>query len=93
MKKTIKILVRNSFLILTLLLIILLFTGSEGIVSYINKKRDIKKIEDEISLLEKKNDEYIEKIKELETNPKLIEVIARTKLGMVKENEIVYKVQ
>ncbi|MFH1222995.1 MAG: septum formation initiator family protein [Pseudomonadota bacterium] len=75
------------------LLMVLSLISNNG-VRYLFKIRanmfeTTKSIED----INKENAEYEKKISETRDNPKVMEILARTRLGMVKSDETVYRIK
>jgi len=71
------------------LLIISLISGT-GLRQLVKIRWDIRKNKTDIKNLEIQNAALKAKISEIKQNPHMMEVYARSKLGMVKPNEIVY---
>ena len=67
-----------------------LFFSGGGLLDLISIKKDIGIKKNEIVNLENKIKEYKEKIKEAKTDI-FVENYARTKLGMVKKDELIYE--
>jgi len=75
------------------LLLILSFASDNGIRYLIKLRYEIRGIKKEIVELEKQNKELEQKLQTTRNNPKLMEIYARTKLGMVKPDETVYEIK
>ena len=80
--------IRTSFLLAICLLLGIVI--NDVIQIYIMKKKNIATIEENEYLM-KKNELLKTEIHLLENNNSYIQLIAREKLGMIKEGEIVYK--
>ena len=80
--------IKTSFLIAICLLLGIVI--NDVIQIYILKKKNIATIEENEYLMEK-NELLKTEIHLLENNNSYIQLIAREKLGMIKEGEIVYK--
>ena len=80
--------IRTSFLLAICLLLGIVI--NDVIQIYILKKKNIATIEENEYLM-KKNELLKTEIHLLENNNSYIQLIAREKLGMIKEGEIVYK--
>ncbi|MEL0080448.1 MAG: septum formation initiator family protein [bacterium] len=80
--------IRTSFLLAICLLLGIVI--NDVIQIYILKKKNIATIEENEYLMEK-NELLKTEIHLLENNNSYIQLIAREKLGMIKEGEIVYK--
>tara|TARA_A100001035_G_scaffold246211_1_gene214989 strand:+ start:89 stop:358 length:270 start_codon:yes stop_codon:yes gene_type:complete len=80
--------IKTSFLLAICLLLGIVI--NDVIQIYMMKKKNIATIE-EIEYLMEKNELLKTEIHLLESNNSYIQLIAREKLGMIKEGEIVYK--
>lgn len=59
---------------------------------YNNIKTNIKELEIEIANLKNENTKLSEQILDLKNNKRILEIKARTELGLVKEDEIIYEI-
>jgi cell division protein FtsB len=75
------------------LLFIISLISNTGIRYLIKVKWEIRSIKKEIAEIEKQNKELEQKAQLTRNNPKLMEIYARTKLGMVKPDETVYEIK
>jgi len=82
-KKIIALIVVISFLWL-------FFAPGLGIVSYMKKKAELKRVENEATELKKANVKLQEEIDKLLTDPVYLEKLAREKYDLLKPNEKVY---
>ena len=74
--------------------LILSFIFSDlGVVKYISMKREYDRIRDEISRLDTENKRLKGDVESLKTDPDSIEALARERLGLVKEGELIYRFQ
>lgn len=73
-------------------LVISLISGS-GLRQLIKIRWDIRKNNIDVEDLIRENMALKAKINEIKNNPRMMEVNARSKLGMVKANEIVYEIK
>lgn len=64
--------------------------GANGMVVYRTKRAEYKKLEGDIEVLQKENDQYTDQIKALQTDPKAIEKEAREQLHYTRPGEVVY---
>ena len=80
-------------LVIVGLLILHSLISSSGIRYIFKINSEIKKVKKEIVEIKKENLEQKIKLKEVQDNPKLLEIYARTKLGMVKPDEIIYEIK
>lgn len=77
-------------LLLTAWLFIHVVFGANGMVVYRQKRVEHEKLQREVEALQEANKRYSEKIKALETDPKMIEKEAREQLHYVRPGEVVY---
>lgn len=77
-------------LIVLLSLVWLFFAPGLGIVSYMKKKAELKRVENEAIHLKKANVKLQEEIDKLLTDPVYLEKLAREKYDLLKPNEKVY---
>jgi cell division protein FtsB len=80
-------------LLITLVLVIISLNSKSGILYLFQLKKEIQTLRDENEKLKLSNDDIHHTIKELGDNPKLIESMARSKLGLVSPDEIVYEIK
>jgi cell division protein FtsB len=64
--------------------------GANGMVVYKTKRADYQKLQSQIGELQKENDQYAQKIRALQSDPKTIEKEAREQLHYAKPGEVVY---
>ena len=64
--------------------------GSNGMVVYRQKKAELRGLQTEVQGLQADNDQYVNQIKELKTDPKAIEREAREQMHYTRPGEIVY---
>ena len=81
---------KYAWIFVGVLFIISLISDS-GVYYLIKLKSETSSIKSEIKELEKESLEFEEKIKTTKDNPKLMELYARTKLGMVRPDETIYE--
>ena len=67
------------------------FLSSEGSRSYWKRKRHLKHLEQKLSELKISNDNLSREIERLQSDPRAIERIARSELGLLKPGEIEYR--
>ncbi len=83
-----------SIVIMAVIFFYLLFSflfSDLGLVKYVSKRREYNRLREEISSFEAKNRRLREEVGALKTDPYSIEALARRKLGLVKEGEIIYQ--
>lgn len=64
--------------------------GANGMVVYRQKRAEMKSLEQDVNRVQKENDEYLERIKGLKSNPSAIEKEAREQLHYTRPGEHVY---
>ena len=64
--------------------------GANGIVIYQQKRAEMKALESDVDRLQKANADYVERIKELKSNPAAIEKEAREQLHYTRKGEVVF---
>jgi len=62
-----------------------------GLIKYISMRGEYNRIRSDISRLERENKKLKEEVDALKTDPDYIEALARERLGMAREGEIIYK--
>ena len=77
-------------IVVFLSLLWLFFAPGLGIVSYMKKKAELKRIEAETIQLQKANLELQKEIDKLQSDPVYLEKLAREKYDLLKPNEKVY---
>ncbi len=75
----------------TFYLLTSLLFGDLGLMRHIEMKRIAIRLETEIKRLKEENGKISKEVEALKYDPQLIEKIAREKLGLVKDGEIIYK--
>ncbi len=80
-------------LIVVGLLVLQSLISSNGIRYIFKINNEIKKVKKEIAEIKKENVEQKIKLQELKDNPKLLEIYARTKLGMVRPDDTIYEIK
>jgi cell division protein FtsB len=80
----------GAVLLLTVWLFLHVMFGANGMVVYRTKRADYQKLQAQIQQLQKENDEYTQRVKALQTDPKTIEKEAREQLHYAKPGEVVY---
>ncbi len=68
-----------------------LFFSSEGSRSYWKRKKYLKNLTHQLSELKTSNDNLTREIGRLKTDPRAIEKIARSELGLIKPGEVEYR--
>jgi cell division protein FtsB len=69
----------------------LIFGGRHGFFSLVSLQREKWRLEETIQALKSSNREMEERMKFLESNPRLFEKVAREKLMLAKPGELVYR--
>ena len=75
------------------LLFVISLVSDNGIRYLIKLKLEIQNTKKDIAEIEQKNEELEQKIKITRNNPRIMEIYARTKLGMVRPDETVYEIK
>lgn len=78
-------LIVNGYLLLSFLF------GDMGLLKFIKMKQTYSRIKEENRMLRSDNEELTRQIKALKTDPLTIERIARERLGLAREGELVYE--
>lgn len=81
---------RTAWIVLGLLLAVA-FLSSEGSRSYWKRKRHLKHLEQKLSELKASNESLGREVERLKSDPRAIERIARSELGLLKPGEIEYR--
>jgi len=76
--------------LLTIWLFVHVLFGANGMVVYRQKKNEIQDLQTQVSTLQEENDHYSTQIKALQTDPKMIEKVAREQLQYTRPGEVVY---
>lgn len=83
------------FLLITLLFLGLIIAwlgfGERGFIHLYRMEKERQAYLDRIRHLERENEELLEQIKQLRTDNEYIESVARRELGLVKDNEIIFR--
>ena len=66
--------------------------GAHGYLSMRHTKREIEKVQTDIARLNKENLALADEIKDLKSDPRKIEAIARCELGLAKPGEVIIKI-
>ncbi len=87
-KRHIKII---GIIIASLYFVYALVFGNLGLLRYLSMRMEYKEMQARIQHLKGENQKMREAIRALRTDPEYIEALAREKLGLVKEGEIIYR--
>lgn len=68
----------------------LVFAPNVGIYSVVKKNSSLRKLEQELGVLEEQNRELSRKIERIQSDVEYLEEIARGKYDLLKENEMVF---
>ena len=66
--------------------------GTHGYLATRRKQQEIRKVKVDIEQLNKENVQLIDEVKELKSDPRKIEKIARDELGLAKPGEVIIKI-
>ncbi len=85
--------VKSSFVAILLLglLIAWLGFGERGFIHLYRMEKERQAYLERIKKLEKENHELLEEIHQLRTDSEYVESVARRELGLIKDNEILYR--
>jgi cell division protein FtsB len=86
---------RNGRLLLGLLVVVLVvhdIFGTHGYLAMRRTESEIKKVLADLEQLNKENLELAQEVKELKTDPRKIENIARDELGLARPGEVIIKI-
>lgn len=64
--------------------------GANGIVVYRQKRTEMQALQSEVNRLQKENAQYVERIKDLKSDPSAIEKEAREQLHYTRKGEVVF---
>jgi cell division protein FtsL len=81
--------------LLALLVLVLLvhdIFGTHGFLAMRRKQLEIKKVTTDLDQLNKENFQLEQEVRELKTDPRKIEKIARDELGLAKPGEVIIKI-
>ena len=67
--------------------------STNGVRYIFRINNEIRKVKSEIRTIQEENKEQEAKLKEAQNNPRLLEIYARTKLGMVRPDEVIYEIK
>ena len=67
--------------------------STNGIRYIFRINNEIRNVKSEIRTVQEENKEQEAKLKEAQNNPRLLEIYARTKLGMVRSDEVIYEIK
>ncbi|MBN1114392.1 MAG: septum formation initiator family protein [Oligoflexia bacterium] len=90
MKKIIRI---RYALVFILILFVISLSSKDGIIYLFRLKSEIRELKTEIDELTTANNDINKKTESIKKTPRFYEIYARTKLGMIKSDEIVYEVK
>jgi cell division protein FtsL len=76
--------------LLVLVLVVHDIFGTHGYLAMRRKQAEIKKVQADIEQLNKENLQLEEEVRDLKTDPRKIEKIARDELGLAKPGEVIY---
>ncbi len=87
---------KNLLTIVLLVLIALMFVyavfGNRGVLRILQAQKQKSELEQQLSQLQQEHQQLREEIERLQTDKTYWEQLARTKLGMVREGELIYHV-
>ena len=80
----------GAVVVLTVWLFLHVMFGANGMVVYRQKKAEYQTLRNDIDGLTKENDQFMQQINSLQTDPKMIEKEAREQLHYTRHGEVVY---
>lgn len=86
-----KFIIIGFFLTTLIALLLLTVFGQRGFIHVIRLQSELQEIENKNMLLRQENESLKKDIELLKNNLKYLEEIARKELGLIKEGEIVYR--
>jgi cell division protein FtsB len=89
------VLKRNTRVLLGVLVLVLVVHdvfGTHGYLAMRRTENEIKKVQADLEQLNKQNLDLAQEVKELKTDPRIIERIAREELGLAKDGEYIIKI-
>ena len=84
---------RNAVYFLALVCIALVvheIFGTHGLLAWLQEKREVENLHQQIRQLQQENDQLDKQIKALKSDPKVIERLAREQIRLVRPGETVY---
>lgn len=69
-----------------------LWTGSNGIMEYVNLKRDLADAQARNERLAERNRLLLEDVLDIKSRDEAVEEMARSRLGMIRDGELFYQV-
>ena len=80
----------GAVIVLTAWMFLHVMFGANGMVAYKTKRAEFQKLQGQLDQLQKENDQYSQRVKALQTDPKTIEKEAREQLHYAKPGEVIY---
>lgn len=78
--------------LLVLVMIVHDVFGTHGFLAMRRTQREIKKVQANLDKLSKENEALAQEVKDLKTDPRLIEKIARDDLGLARPGEVIIRI-
>ena len=66
--------------------------GTHGFLAMRRTQNEIKKVQADLDRLSKENEALVQEVKDLKTDPRLIEKIARDDLGLARPGEVIIRI-
>ncbi len=85
-----KLLKKILLLLVFLSLAALIFLPGRGLLSYVQAKRELQKIEEQKAAIIAQNKAYRTEIEKMKTDDSYVEKVAREEYGLQKPNEIIF---
>ncbi len=83
----------KKFIIINIVVIVLLIVFLPPFARIQDMKKQLNDYEADIKLLKKQNVQLKNELHLLKTDPVYLEKVAREKMGVAKENEVIYKIK
>jgi cell division protein FtsB len=77
--------------VIVLSLLVVAVVGDKGILCAIQSKHEKEELQKQVHSLELANQQLRKDIESLRSDPRYLEIISRKELGMVREDELVYR--
>lgn len=87
------LLFKHSFLVLLAIIFVFAIFGDKGLFEVYRLRGERVSMMERNGIIEAENSEFREKIRLLETDNRYIEKVARRELGMIRSDEVLYKIE
>lgn len=83
---------RTMLIIMVVALLVHDVFGTHGFLAMQRTKKEIEKVQTDLTRLNAENQKLAEEVKELKSDPRKIESIARDELGLARKGEVIIKI-